>query len=549
MNKVNNFLATNSAYNIKFQIGPNIRTDDSTLTKQENIKSEISKNLNTIDGIKDSNIIRQVCLGSISSANEEILIFFPTANSFLRYEKIGAIERLIDVVKQRNVRVKILVPHHVLIEKFVKRNSYLLNTTHKMKTYEEYNKSNNNSNVESIRFIQEISGTKATILIIDKNISLVTELEDDTGESIEAATGFSTYSTDVSWIFPYIFIFENLWTQAGLYQQVKKVNEKLITQDKKYKEFISVAAHELRTPIQPIIGLSHLLVYEKESLIGKEEESLEIIMRNAVNLSKLAENILELTRIENDNLKLKKEIFDLDKLILDVVSDFEKQFAQSHHLNHHHQKRTKIKLRYHNQQSGVVHDEDDEENDLGMDALQLRRRLENSVEIEADKVRIYQVISNLISNAIKSIDDVTGIIDGEKTGKIIISMRCANDYQHPAGFDYQIGHEIGYNDNYYSNERNKNGRCTISSDAVAIVTITDTGGGIDLEIMPRLFTRFATNFKTGTGLGLFISKSIIEAHKGKIWAYNNKEGQGATFQFSIPLKTQKNIAKICESDF
>lgn len=546
-------MATNSAYNIKFQIGPNLRTDDSTLTKQENIELEISKKLNTIGGIKDSNITRQVCLDSISSANEDILIFFPTANSFLRYEKIGAIERLIDVVKQRNVRVKILVPHHVLIEKFVEQNSYLLDTTHKMKTFEEHNisNSNSNSNVESIRFIQEISGTKATILIIDKNISIVTELEDDIGESFEAATGFSTYSTDVSWIFPYIFIFENLWAQAGLYQQVKKVNEKLITQDKKYKEFISVAAHELRTPIQPIIGLSHLLVYEKESLIGKEEESLEIIMRNAVNLSKLAENILDLTRIENDNLKLKKEIFDLDKLILDVISDFEKQFAQSHHLNHHQQKRlkSKIKLWYHNQQSGVVHDEDDEENDIGMDSLQLRRRFENSVEIEADKVRIYQVISNLISNAIKSIDDVTGIIDGEKTGKIIISMRCANGYQHPAGSDYQIGHEIGYNDNYYSNERNKNGRCAISSDAVAIVTITDTGGGIDLEIMPRLFTRFATNFKTGTGLGLFISKSIIEAHKGKIWAYNNKEGQGATFQFSIPLKTQKNIAKICESDF
>jgi signal transduction histidine kinase len=93
----------------------------------------------------------------------------------------------------------------------------------------------------------------------------------------------------------------------------------------------------LRTPIQPIIGLSHLLVYEKDSLIGKEEESLEIIMRNALNLSKLTENILELTRIENDNLKLNKEIFDLDILILDVISDFEKQFAQSHHLNHHHQ--------------------------------------------------------------------------------------------------------------------------------------------------------------------------------------------------------------------
>jgi hypothetical protein len=105
-----------------------------------------------------------------------------------------------------------------------------------MKTNKE-----NNSNVESIRFIQEISGIRTTILVIDKSISLVTELEDDIEESFEKATGFSTYSTDVSRIFPYICIFENLWTQAGLYQQVKKVIEKLIMQDKKYKDRISAS--------------------------------------------------------------------------------------------------------------------------------------------------------------------------------------------------------------------------------------------------------------------------------------------------------------------
>jgi signal transduction histidine kinase len=533
VNKVNT-LTTNSAYNIKFRKVPNIRIDDSTLTKQENIETETSKKLDIIDGIKGSNIIRQVCLDSISSANEEILIFFPTANSFLRYEKIGAIETIRDVVRQRNVGVKILVPHHLLIEKFVEQKPFLLETTRNMKT----DKENNINDVESVRFIQEISGTRATILVIDRNISLVTELEDDIKESFESAAGFSTYSTDVSRIIPYISIFENLWTQAGLYHQVKKVNEKLIMQDKKYKEFISVAAHELRTPIQPIIGLSYLLKYEKESLIGKEEESLDIIMRNAVNLSKLAENILDLTIIENENLKLKKEIFDLDKLILDVISGFEKQLAHHHHNHHQKYAKSKIELRYHNQQSRAVHDdEDDEENDMGIDALQLKREFENGVEIEADKVRIYQVISNLINNAIKSIDDVTGI-DGEKTGEIIISMRCTNSYQLATSFDYQIDYKNGYNDNNYSNEGDKHGRCPISSDAVAIVSITDTGRGIDLEIMPRLFTRFATNFKTGTGLGLFISKSIIEAHNGKIWAYNNKEGQGATFQFSLPLKKQ-----------
>jgi signal transduction histidine kinase len=174
---------------------------------------------------------------------------------------------------------------------------------------------------------------------------------------------------------------------------------------------------------------------------------------------------------------------------------------------------------------------------MGINVLQLKRGFENRVEIEADKVRIYQVISNLINNAIKSIDDVTGI-DGEKTGEIIISLRYSNSHQHPTYFDYQIDYENGYNDSNYSDERDEKDCCPIPSDAVAIVSITDTGRGIELEIMPRLFTRFATNFKTGNGLGLFISKSIIEAHNGRIWAYNNKEGKGATFQFSLPLKKQ-----------
>jgi two-component system sensor histidine kinase VicK len=527
MNKINT-LTSNSAYNIKFQKIPNIRIDDSTQTKQGNIEVETSKKLNIIEGIRDPNIIRQLCLNSISSANEEILLFFPTANSFLRHEKIGAIKALTDVARQRNVRVKVLTPRHPLIEKFVEQKPFFLETTHKMKTNKE-----NNSSTESIRFIQEITGTRTTILVIDKNISLVTELGDDIEESCETAAGLSTYCTDASRIFPYINIFENLWAQVGLYEQVKKINEKLIMQDKKYKEFICIAAHELRTPIQPILGLSYLLRNEKESLIGKEEESLDTIMRNAEKLSKLAENILDLTKIENDNLKLKKEMFDLDKLIHDTVSDFEKQLAHHHHHYQNHAG-SKIELRYHIHQSGAANAEGD---DIEVDALQLKRGFENKVEIEADKIRIYQVISNLINNAIKSIDDVTEI-DGGKTGGIIISMRCAHSYQHPTYFDYQIENNNGSNDNNYSDDCDKNGRRSISPDAVAIVSVTDTGRGIDLEIMPRLFTRFATNFKTGTGLGLFISKSIIEAHKGKIWAYNNKGRQGATFQFFLPLKTQ-----------
>jgi two-component system, OmpR family, sensor histidine kinase VicK len=529
-------LTINNANNIKFQNVSNIRINDSTLTKQENNEVEIRKKLDVIEGIKDSNVIRRLCLNGISSASEEILLFFPTVNSFLRYERIGAIEALIDVVRKRNVRVKILVPRHPLIQKFVEQKPFLLETTFNMKINKE-----DTSNFESIRFLHEISETRVTILVIDKNISLVTELESDIEESFEGTVGFTTYSTDVSRIFPYISFFENLWTQVELYQQVTKVNEKLIIQDKKYREFINIAVHELRTPLQPIIGLSYLLRNEREALTGKEEESLDIIMRNAENLGILADNILDLSKIENDNLNLKKETFDLDKLIRDILFDFEKQLAYRHHHyynpNHHQQhSRSKIELRYRNQQFSTAHDEEDEKDDMEKDALQFSHGFENSIEIEADKVRIYQVISNLINNAIKSIDDVEKLA-GERTGEIIVSMRCAKSYQHPPCYNYQIEYNNGYDDNKYREEEDKNDR-TILPNAVAIVSITDTGRGIDLEILPRLFTKFTTNFKTGTGLGLFISKSIVEAHKGKIWAYNNKGRRGATFQFSLPLKIQ-----------
>ena len=73
-----------------------------------------------------------------------------------------------------------------------------------------------------------------------------------------------------------------------------------------------------------------------------------------------------------------------------------------------------------------------------------------------------------------------------------------------------------------------------------MITVSDTGIGIDSEILPRLFERFASKSLQGTGLGLFISKSIIEAHGGKIWAENNAYGKGATFYFSLPIVKMTN---------
>ncbi|MGA9149170.1 MAG: HAMP domain-containing sensor histidine kinase, partial [Candidatus Nitrosopolaris sp.] len=229
--------------------------------------------------------------------------------------------------------------------------------------------------------------------------------------------------------------------------------EQLKINDKMQKEFINVAAHELRTPIQPILGLADIL-RSKELDGGQEAEYLDVIIRNAKRLQRLTEDILDISRIESKSLGLKKESFNLSEMILNAIAESKTQVAKEH-------KDTNLKLEFIDSKEGIF--------------------------IEADKNRINQVISNLLSNAIKF------------TGEGTVSVTAV-----------PTTNEI-------------------------VVSITDTGTGIDSEILPRLFTKFATKSKTGTGLGLFISKNIIQAHGGKIWGKNNyPEGTGATFGFRLP---------------
>ena len=227
------------------------------------------------------------------------------------------------------------------------------------------------------------------------------------------------------------------------YDALASANEQLKVHDKMQKEFINIAAHELRTPTQAILGYAELLQMEP----SEGEEMVKAIYRNSVRLQRLTSDILDVTRIESEALKLDKERFNLSDVISAAIQDSKNQLA--------------------NGQIKFVHQPSD-------------------VYVEADRTRITQVISNLIDNAIKF----------TKEGTITVSA-----------------------------ER-KNGN--------AVVTVTDTGKGIDGEIMPRLFSKFATKSDKGTGLGLFISKSIIEAHDGRIWAGNNSDGKGAMFAFSLP---------------
>jgi len=259
-------------------------------------------------------------------------------------------------------------------------------------------------------------------------------------------------------------------------KQLSLSNEQLKMRDKTQQEFIDVAAHELRTPIQPIISLSDVLLHKI-----RDDESrplIDIILRNAKRLQRLSQDILDITKIESGLFKLNKERFNLKEVISNAVDDYTNQIKNSNkniRLVYAFDKKEDIK------QGGGV--EEEEEQLHKQSVIQ-----DNTIIVQADKVRIAQVIDNLLSNALRFTEE----------GAISILVE------------------------------NKDGQ--------AVVNINDSGQGIDPGIFPRLFTKFATRSEIGgTGLGLFISKSIIEAHGGKIWAGNNKDTKGATFSFSLHL--------------
>ena len=417
-----------------------------------------------IEVIQNSNRAKELYLNLVKTATKEIMLIFPTMNAFIRQDKIGVIQSIRKAVKERNVKVRILMPMSNLTENTIR---YIT---------EEYNQSqqkdDNNNNIVTtdgindinIRHIERMSETKATILIVDRKLSLVMELRDDSKTTFNEAIGLSTYSNSRPGVLSYIAIFDNLWIQTELYEKLKEANEQLKVHDKMQKEFINIASHEMKTPTQAILGYSELLQTHPE----RREEIIQAIQRNAARLRKLTSDLLDITRIESQSLRLNIERFNLNDLMSSVIRD------------------CKSSLDSNNDNINLVYNEPLSKEDL---------------LIEADKGRLTQVISNLLDNAIKF----------TKKGTIFITLEKKDNH--------------------------------------VIVSVKDSGTGIHPEILPRLFSKFATKSETGTGLGLFISKSIIEAHSGgKIWAENNnnntisgnKEEKGATFAFSLPLIFQQH---------
>jgi signal transduction histidine kinase len=386
--------------------------------------------------IQNPLFVQTLFINMIKSAEHEVLLLLPTVNAFLREQRLGIIQLLKQGATERAVNIKILVPADPLIK----------NNLGDMAAPEGKEGIERKQNFE-FRSPGEFAVSTVTIVVVDKKESLVFEKKDDSKENFAEALGLATYSSSKPTVVSYFSIFESLWKQVALYEQLK-------AHDKMQNEFINIASHEMKTPTQSILGYAELL---EDSC--KKSEEVEAIKRNAERLQKLATNLLDVTRIESQTLKLRKETVNINEKIANVKKDFENQFPRL--------RTVRILLV-----------------ELGEN---------NPIYVHADKVRLYEVIANLLSNAIKF----------TQKGTISIST------------------------NIRSNMNN-------NIDEV-IIRIRDTGAGIHPEILPRLFTKFATRSDRGTGLGLFISKGIVEAHGGRIWAENNSDGKGATFSFTLPL--------------
>ena len=372
----------------------------------------------------------------VKSARKEINILFSSTNALKRQIEMGALTLLKKASDRQNISIRMLLPSTETSDELIVQTK---------------------SNVPKIdiRTVSTSLETKLSILVVDSRQCLILELKDDKQDASYDAVGLSTYSISPTIISSYLAVFESFWRQAELFEKMREV-------EKLQKDFINMAAHELRNPIQPIIGFSELLYSKIDN--DEHRRLLDEVILNARRLERLARIMLDVTRIENNSLVLTKEIVDIGKLVGDLVESYNRK----------------------------LEDKNVQSKDQNTKELVALHEGIKSINATIDKIRITQVICNILDNAVSFTQE----------GKIRVILK--KEIQDRQSF--------------------------------LVINVKDTGRGIDSEISSKLFTKFASKSNIGTGLGLFISKGIVEAHGGKIWAENNPD-KGATFSFSLPINT------------
>ena len=431
-------------------LSPSEPTNEPTIAQENNDNynnnDNNNKNPSALASIREQSIqilsnvprIKYLYLSLLRNSKKEVLLIFPTTNAVRREERVGVFSELRQA-SQRGVTVRLLTP----VDDFVSPLLDGLRTAGII-----------------VRQIESPAETKFKLLIIDRKVSLVIETRDDTKGTFEQAIGLATFSNSKPTVMPYVTIFESFWRETDLYEKASEA-------DRIKDEFINIAAHELRNPISPIVGVADFVMQDiqklKESKGDNETldslaENVNIIVRNASKLHKLSEDILQVSRIESGTFGLHLNQVDVKALCEMVVQEARKRIEVE-------KKPLDIRSDY------------KLANNLGRGGF----------ELFCDSSKISQVLHNLLDNAIKF------------THKGIITVSA-----------------------------------TMPNESTIMFKVEDSGVGIDHEIKARLFDKFASRSDGGTGLGLYLSKKIVEAHGGNIWGANNASGIGATFAFTLP---------------
>jgi len=439
----------------------------------ESIEEEIE--IPFIEIIEKSDETFSLIKSLISSAKHEILGILPTFESFKRQVENDFFLSIKNAVQNKDLSIKILVTDKIDLQRqedineLFKNNFYLLQDNRRRFHTENVKSQPFDFTINSIKNmkIRAISSNEIQseigLLVTDRCKSLIVEFKNNISGDPLNSIGLASYSNSIPISNSYAFIFDSLWNQSELYYFLKNAYARLKIHDKMQREFIDVVAHELRTPVQPIIGLTE---HVRDNLDDKEQKGLlEIVIASAHKLHTLTENILTVTKIEGKLFSISMSKFSLIEVILDVIKDFETILANRYKLDGISEKNIRFEL-------------------IGFEKKHM---------VIGDKLRITQVISNLIDNS------VNFIADGDD-GIITIAI--------------------------------------VTTENNILVQIKDNGEGIHPEILPRLFTKFATKSFYGTGLGLFICRNIINMHQGKIWGENNKDGIGATISFTLPITNE-----------
>jgi signal transduction histidine kinase len=450
----------------------------------------------------------------IKNATKEIQILYSTSNAFYLQEKSGILQLLKEVAEQNsnNLYINILLPIDSSIKKSLSFN--LLNK----------NLKNNNIVFQDIAPSINI---KIKSLVVDRKESLIMELKHLREEKHTASIGFSIYSNSQSIVLSYASIFEVLYNQSILFDQMKE-------EENIRSEFINIAAHELRTPIMPILNGMEIL---EENLGEKEKEKhkkeIDIITRNASRLQNLAESILQVSRIESGkfSLNIQKDV-DIHSLILQVIEDIEKKYMYT-------QKAKKVSIVFVPYNGEKPEDQNTGNSNIVSDEIEKKEENDNKKKtttyhplyVDCDAQKISQVVFNLLDNAIKftaegqisvyttttSYQKTTDTIHPHRNKKMSLDNNNSNSNDDD---DDAVANKTSTSDYI---DRNKNS---------IIVTVEDVGTGINKKIKDQLFEKFATKSTQGTGLGLYLSKKIVEAHGGKIWYEEPNEAAITSFRKS-----------------